>query len=83
MQYLTDENIAEIGTPPCWLPRRLALSDRVLLCAGSAMTHIERMRLQAAIQVLSGKPASPISHGPAELQLILACALPDGAKGTE
>ena len=54
MQYLTDENVAEIGMR-CSLCSRAR--PNALLCVGRAMTHIEKMRLQAAMQALRG--ASP------------------------
>ena len=52
LQYLTDENIAEIGMRCQLLQPRPA--SRFAVPAGSAMTHIEKMRLQAALQALSG-----------------------------
>ena len=51
LQFLTEENIDEIGMKaihpgvPLWL-------DTGGLSVGSAMTHVERMRLQAALQAL-------------------------------
>ena len=55
LQYLTDENIEEIGmrhdahqTPP----PQTAHSERI--SAGGAMTHVEKMRFQAALQALRG-----------------------------
>ena len=52
LQYLTDENIAEIGMRCQLLQPRPA--SRFAVPAGTAMTHIEKMRLQAALQALSG-----------------------------
>ena len=56
LQYLTDENIAEIGTRGQLLQPSPA--SRVAVPAGSAMTHIEKMRMQAALQALSGTHAT-------------------------
>ena len=66
LQYLTDENIAEIGAEhqvvsvadSCQIDRRFAV------CAGTAMTHIEKMRMQAALQALSGALPAPACVGP-------------------
>ena len=46
LQYLTDENIEEIG---------------------ATLTHVERMRLQAALQALRGAPASLLALSCASL----------------
>ena len=53
MQFLTEENVDEIGKktvhPGC--PCRLDTCG--LMSAGGAMTHVERMRLQAALRALA------------------------------
>ena len=56
MQYLTDQNIAEIGMSllASSAAALAALSAHTCMRAGAAMTHIEKMRLQAAVQALSG-----------------------------
>ena len=58
LQYLTDENIAEIGTRCQLLQPRPA--SRFAVPAGSAMTHIEKMRLQAALEALPGALSRPL-----------------------
>ena len=58
LQYLTDENVAEIGMR-CRFLHLSSASYNALLCgAGKAMTHIEKMRLQAAMQALRGATPS-------------------------
>ena len=54
LQYLTDENIDEIGMRCRRLPLSSASCNALLCGAGKAMTHIEKMRLQAAMQALRG-----------------------------
>ena len=54
MQYLTDENVDEIGMRCRRLHLSLASCNALLCGAGKAMTHIEKMRLQAAMQALRG-----------------------------
>ena len=68
LQYLTDENIAEIGMRCQLLQPRPA--SRFAVPAGGEMTHIEKMRLQAALQALSGTHASLVTR--VELMLALA-----------
>ena len=65
LQYLTDENIAEIGVEH----QVVSVADSchrliVAVCAGTAMTHIEKMRMQAALQALSGALPAPACVGP-------------------
>ena len=48
LQYLTDDNIAEIGM--CCQLLQSSRASRSAVPAESAMTHIEKMRLQAALQ---------------------------------
>ena len=68
LQYLTDENIEEIGA---LLPHRQPALQLTLVLptapTGGAMTHVEKMRFQAALQALRGTD-SALSHR-------LACAL--------
>ena len=54
MQFLTDENVAEIGMRCRRLPSSSASCNALLCGAGKAMTHIEKMRLQTAMQALRG-----------------------------
>ena len=51
LQFLTEENIDEIGMKAI-RPGVLLRLDTASLPTGSAMTHVERMRLQAALQTL-------------------------------
>eukprot|EP01043_Picozoa_sp_COSAG02_P031429 COSAG02_NODE_2051_length_10000_cov_2.340471_6_plen_87_part_00 len=65
LQYLSEENIEELGTPQCLYNRpsrfNLKLVHRAMwykMCpcvTAGAMTHIEKMRFQGATQALSGK----------------------------
>ena len=50
LQFLTEDNVEEIGTATHHACRLCCLTRDFLL--GSAMTHVERMRLQAAMQAL-------------------------------
>ena len=78
LQYLTDENIAEIGMRCQLLQPRPA--SRFAVPAGSAMTHIEKMRLQAALQALSGAlPAPPTCVALDPLRKCTSRWLADGA----
>ena len=54
MQFLTDDNVDEIGMRCRRLHLSLASCNALLCGAGKAMTHIEKMRLQAAMQALRG-----------------------------
>ena len=55
LQYLTDENIQELGMRfDCAAVAAVGDHSRLLLRTGSAMTHVENMRLQAALQALQG-----------------------------
>ena len=59
LQYLTDENIEEIGAfmPHHQPALRLTLAycrHCISIPTGGAMTHVEKMRFQAALQALRG-----------------------------
>ena len=69
----------------CWLesaPAPWALSGHVRMHAGAAMTHIEKMRMQAALQALSGTHACNL-HSSLGLMLAADLANAEEAKGTE
>ena len=58
LQFLTEEDIAQIGAEDLArlirnVYRRLVMT-RIKWLAGAAMTHIETMRLQAALAALQG-----------------------------
>ena len=55
LQYLTDENVEEIGAllPHHQPALRLTLAHCTNI-TGGAMTHVEKMRFQAALQALRG-----------------------------
>ena len=50
LQFLTEDNVEEIGTATHHACRLCCLTRDFLL--GSAMTHVERMRLHEALQGL-------------------------------
>ena len=56
LQFLTDEDVDEIGNAKL-LDRRLRSADVLLLCpTGGALTRVEKKRLQAAVQAQCGAP---------------------------
>ena len=55
LQFLTEENIAEIGKRSSPGMSSAATVVTGALDSGSTMTHVERMRLQAALQALGGE----------------------------
>ena len=63
LQYLTDEDVEEIGRSCLWAARLRLRSDArlVLLCPpGGALTRVEKKRLQAAVQATRGAPLAPV-----------------------
>ena len=54
LQFLTDEDVDEIGNAKL-SDRRLRSADVLLLCpTGGALTRVEKKRLQAAVQAACG-----------------------------
>ena len=57
LQYLTDEDLEEIGMPSCCRFFACCADDSFArLLAGGALTRVEKKRLQAAVQVARGAP---------------------------
>ena len=57
LQYLTDEDIEEIGRWCCRALQARQHADVSLLCpTGGALTRVEKKRLQAAVQAQYGAP---------------------------
>ena len=69
LQYLTDEDIEEIGVPQC---QNLAAAVLTLsFMTGGALTRLEKKRLQAAVQAQCGAPP----HGQRSLVRPIAAVL--------
>ena len=58
LQYLTDEDLEEIGNPSCCRRFFACCADDSFarLLAGGALTRVEKKRLQAAVQAARGAP---------------------------
>ena len=83
LQYLTDENIEEIGAP---LPAYCEYPSETLgtTPAGGAMTHVEKMRFQAALQTLRGTgPLSTETEPAVDARGVCAEEEGQAAAGTE
>ena len=52
LQYLTGDDIEELGMAPTI---RTVLVVNSCMCTGGAMTRVEKMRLQSALQEARGK----------------------------
>ena len=82
LQYLTGENVEEIGVP-CPLANLRHTADSGRTSAGGAMTHVEKMRFQAALKTLRG--TGPLHYGRFTVDARGVCAEEEGqaAVGTE
>ena len=58
VQYLTDEDLEEIGMPCCqdFGCALLTTGSFTRLLTGGALTRVEKRRLQAAVQAARGAP---------------------------
>ena len=56
LQYLTDEDVEEIGTPCMLCCQRQLFLLTFLYPAGGVLTRVEKKRLQAAVKAQCGAP---------------------------
>ena len=63
LQYLTDEDVEEIGVASCQSLGCAVLTGAFCAPAGGALTRVEKKRLQAAVQATRGAPL-PLSPVP-------------------
>ena len=63
LQYLTDEDLEEIGMPSCCRFFACCADDSFArLLAGGALTRVEKKRLQAAVQATRGALLNALSR---------------------